>query len=84
MFFVPCVSYAFASVRCCLVATCWERAVLLALGGGTYPHAFLKKRRGYCNRLHPSIRLSVMLFPPKPLDEIQPNLVCVCLFVCLI
>ena len=41
-----------------------------------YPHAFLKKRRGYCNRLRPSIRLSVMLSPPKPLDEIQPNLVC--------
>ena len=45
-----------------------------------YPHAFLKKRRGYCNRLcpsvPPSVRLSVMLSPPKPLDEIQPNLVC--------
>ena len=45
-----------------------------------YPHAFLKKRRGYCNRLRPSVRpsvrLSVMLSPPKPLDEIQPNLVC--------
>ena len=25
-----------------------------------------------------SIHLSVMLSPPKPLDEIQPNLVCVC------
>ena len=37
-----------------------------------YPHAFLEKRRGYCNHL----RLSVMLSPPKPLDEIQPNLVC--------
>ena len=37
-----------------------------------YPHAFLKKRQGYCNRL----RLSVTLSPPKPLDEIQPNLVC--------
>ena len=37
-----------------------------------YPHAFLKKRRGYCNRL----RLSVTLSTPKPLDEIQPNLVC--------
>ena len=24
-----------------------------------YPHAFLKKRRGYCNRLRPSIRPSV-------------------------
>ena len=41
-----------------------------------YPHAFLKKRRGYCNRLRPSVRLSVMLSPPKPLEEIQPNLVC--------
>ena len=37
-----------------------------------YPHAFLKKRRGYCNHLRPSVTLS----PPKPLDEIQPNLVC--------
>ena len=24
----------------------------------------------------PSVRLSVMISPPKPLDEIQPNLVC--------
>ena len=49
-----------------------------------YPHAFfLKKQRGYCIRLRPSVcpsvcacvRLSVMLSPPKPLDEIQPNLV---------
>ena len=24
-----------------------------------YPHAFLKKRWGYCNRLRPSVRLSV-------------------------
>ena len=37
---------------------------------------FLKKRRGYCIRLRPSVRLSVWLFSPKPLDEIQPNLVC--------
>ena len=35
-----------------------------------YPHAFLKKRRGYCNHLHP------LCYPPEPLDEIQPNLVC--------
>ena len=26
-----------------------------------YPHAFLKKRRGYCNRLRPSVRPSVRL-----------------------
>ena len=26
-----------------------------------YPHAFFKKRRGYCNRLCPSVRLSVRL-----------------------
>ena len=48
-----------------------------------YPHAFLKKRRGYCNRLRPSVclsvRLSFTLSPSKPLDEIQPNLVCVLL-----
>ena len=42
----------------------------------SYPNAFLKKRRGYCNRLRPSVRLSSVLSPPKPLDEIQPNLVC--------
>ena len=29
--FVSCVCHAFASVHCCLVVTCWERADLLAL-----------------------------------------------------
>ena len=33
VFFVSCVSRAFASVHCCLVVTCWERADLLALVG---------------------------------------------------
>ena len=28
------VSHAFASVYCCLVVTCWERADLLAFVGG--------------------------------------------------
>ena len=39
-----------------------------------YPHAFLKKRWGYwnCSAHRPSVTLS----PPKPLDEIQPNVVC--------
>ena len=32
-FFVSCVSHSFASVHCCLVVTCWERADLLALVG---------------------------------------------------
>ena len=32
-FFVSCVSDAFASVHCCFVVTCWERADLLALVG---------------------------------------------------
>ena len=32
-FFVSCVSHAFASVHCCQVVTCWERADLLALVG---------------------------------------------------
>ena len=31
MFFVSCVSHASASVHCCLVVACWERAVLLDL-----------------------------------------------------
>ena len=37
-FFVSCVSltHAFASVHCCLVVTCWERADLLALVGDVY------------------------------------------------
>ena len=26
--FVYCVSPAFASVHCCLVVTCWERAIV--------------------------------------------------------
>ena len=29
--FLSCVCHAFASVDCCLVVTCWERAALLAL-----------------------------------------------------
>ena len=33
MFFVSCVSHAFASVHCCLVVTCWEMLDLLALFG---------------------------------------------------
>ena len=35
-FFVSCVSYAFASVYCCLVFTCWERTDLLALVGDVH------------------------------------------------
>ena len=31
MLFMSCVCHAFASVHCCLVVTCWERADLLAL-----------------------------------------------------
>ena len=29
MLFLSCVCHAFASVHCCLVVTCWERAWLL-------------------------------------------------------
>ena len=36
MFFVSCVSHAFASVHCCLVVSCWERVDLLALVGDVY------------------------------------------------
>ena len=31
MLFLSCVCHAFASVHCCLVVTCWERADRLAL-----------------------------------------------------
>ena len=34
--FVSCVSHAFASVHCCLMATCWERADILAFVGDAY------------------------------------------------
>ena len=34
--FVSCVSNTFASVHCCLVVTCRERADLLALVGDVY------------------------------------------------
>ena len=38
-------------------------------------YAALKQRqKGYFNRLHPSLCLSIML-SPKPLDEIRPDLV---------
>ena len=36
MCFVSCVYHAFASVHCCLVVTCWERADLSALVGDVY------------------------------------------------
>ena len=34
--FLSCVSHAFASAHCCLVATCWESADLLAHVGDVY------------------------------------------------
>ena len=40
---------------------------------------FFKKAKGILlspPSVRPTVRLSVMLSPPKPLDEIQPNLVC--------
>ena len=36
MCFLSCVSHAFASVHCCPVLTCWERADPLALVGDVY------------------------------------------------
>ena len=36
MCLLSCVSHAFASVHCCLVVTCWERADLLTLVGDVY------------------------------------------------
>ena len=41
------------------------------------PRFFLKKSEGdiVFASVRPSVRLSIMQSPPKPLDEIQPNLV---------
>ena len=36
MLFMSSVCHAFASVHCCLVVTCWERADLLAFVCGVY------------------------------------------------
>ena len=36
MFFVSCVSHAIASVHCCFVVTCWERADPSVLVGDVY------------------------------------------------
>ena len=36
----------------------------------------LQSRPSICASVCPSVRLSVTLSPPKPFDEIQPNLVC--------
>ena len=52
--------------------TCWYYLLSKTLAKVNYPHAFLKRRRRYCNRLRTSLTLSL----PKPLDKIQPNLVC--------
>ena len=48
-----------------------------------YPHAFFKKAKGILlsppsvrPSFRQSVRPSVMLFPAKQLDEIQPNWVC--------
>ena len=36
MFFVSCVSYAFAPVHCCLMVSFWDQTDLLALVGDVY------------------------------------------------
>ena len=62
--------------RCALECYVFGGIVLANVKWNYYLYAFfLKKRRGCCDRLRQSVRLSVMLFP-NSLDEIQPNLVC--------
>ena len=36
LLFVSCVPHAFASVHCCILVTCWERADLLAFVDDDY------------------------------------------------
>ena len=56
---------AFCIVGLLSLAAQQDRAAALKYGNPIinglpdYPHAFLKKRRGYCNRLRPSVRPSV-------------------------
>ena len=64
------------------ISACSFFFFVLAFYKYIYPHAFLEKSEGDIviasvrQSVHPSVHLSVMLSPPKPLDEIQPNLVC--------
>ena len=74
-----CYFYFMYVMLCSLVVPCLEKADLLALLGVFIPTFFLKKAKGILlspPSVCPSARPSVMLSPPKPLDEIQPNLVC--------
>ena len=41
MLFKFCVCNPFASVHCCLIITCWERADLLAMVCVTFPGGIL-------------------------------------------
>ena len=51
--------------------------VFFDFAGFFYPHAFLKSDGDIAiASVRPSVCPSVTLSPPKPLDEIQPNLVC--------
>ena len=45
---------------------------LFVLWNSCYPHSFFKKAKGILLS-PPSVRLSVMPSPPKPLDKIRPN-----------
>ena len=47
---------------------------MTCLRGFHFPHVFFFKSEG--DIVITSVRPSVMLSPPKPLDKIQPNLVC--------
>ena len=61
--------FAMAPHRLRVLVYSWSYFPLIS----NYPHAFLKSEGDI---VIASVRLSVMVSPPKPLDEIQPNLVC--------
>ena len=53
----------------------WDKEILHGVLPMELP-VLSDKRARNCNRLRPSVPLSVVLSPPRSLDEIQPNLVC--------
>ena len=69
--FLSCVSHAFASVRCFLVVTCWERAGLLALAGDiycvfvTFPYCILGQVWYLIVSFPDFCRLSYFVYPSK-------------------
>ena len=84
--FVSRVSHAFASVHCCLVVTCWERADLLALVGFCLFWFFTSTQQSfsYAGQVFLGARINVLaqghntvttkrLEPAAPRSRVKPS-----------